>query len=76
MKGAEDVGNKGKLTFLPGSFFQLLSQEVEVAIMLLCPHAGLRTVSTKGKREPGKRNVGNWGLATCQEGAPWHQREA
>lgn len=38
--------------------------------MLLCPHAGLRTMSTKGKRRPGKRNVENWVLATCQEGLP------
>jgi hypothetical protein len=40
--------------------------------MLLSLHAGLKTMSTKGKRG----NRGNWILVRCQEGPLWQQREA
>lgn len=40
--------------------------------MLLCLHAGLRTISTMGRRG----NRGNWILVTCWEGPLWQQREA
>lgn len=64
--GAEGCQPQSRRNFYSWAFCKLLSQEVQVVSMLLCHHAGLRTVSTKGK----KGDRGDWILATCQEGLP------